>query len=128
MSHLLLVYHVGFGKNGAASGDADGVTAFHGFFGKFLDADAQPQCLVVKETAGTGSAYGVHAEIGDYSVADNNDFTVLPADFEYRPDIGEEVGGGDGMGGYLIFNDISPDDLSRQIPGAASRAGAGDLI
>jgi hypothetical protein len=75
---------------------------------------------MVQETPGAGGANSIHAKIGHDSVADDNDFTVLPANFDDCPDIREVMCGGYGVGGYFVLDDIRADNLSSQITGAAS--------
>jgi hypothetical protein len=117
--HLLLVNHIGFGKDGAASGNANRVLAFHSFGGKFIDTDSQPQCLMVQKAAGAGGAYRIHTEISHHCIAYNDNLAVLPADFQNCSYIRIKMGGGNGVSCDFIFNNVRSDDFPRQITGAA---------
>src|SRR3989338_7084846 len=90
VSHLLFVYHIRFAENSAPSCNAYRSLAGQSPPGELLDVNPKAQCLVIKEATGAGGTHGIHGEIGDNAVPNNNYLTVLAADFQnclYRGDV-----------------------------------------
>ena len=82
---------------------------------------------MVEEGAGAGGADGVHGEVDDHAVLQQDDLGVLPADLQHRAHLGDQVEGGHGVGGDLVLDDVGPDDDAAQVAGAAGGAGRRDL-
>ena len=115
--HLLLVHHVRFRKDGAASGDAHRGTARQRSLAEFFDAHIEAQRLVVKEAAGAGGADGIHGKVSDYTVADDGYLTILTPDFHDGPDVGEVMQGGHCVGRNLVLHQVRTNDYAGEVAG-----------
>src|SRR3989304_3206975 len=75
--------------------------------------------LVVQKAPGAGGADGIHAEVRDHPIPEDDNLAVLAADFNDGLNVGDKMEGPNGMGCYLVLYRIRPRHHPRQVAGTA---------
>ena len=125
-SGLLLVDHVGLGKDRARARDAHGRTRLASQAAEILDGDVEASCLLIQKGAGPGGARRVHGEIGQHTIVNDDYLAVLSADLDDRPGVRHEASSSDVVGGDLILDDVGPDNCRTEVSSAAGDANSLD--
>jgi len=83
---------------------------------------------VVEETTGARRADRVHAEVGYYTIPDNDNLAILPPDFDDGLALGEVVQGAYGVAGNLVLDQVGADDNPGKVAGAAGGGYTADIM
>ena len=127
MPDLSLVDHVRLGKHRAAGGDLAGVLGGEGHLPQILHGDAQPLGLGGEEGPRARGAEGVHGVIGDDALLQEDDFGVLPADFNDGADARVPQKGAPRVGGDFILHRVGLQHGADEPSGGAGGAHRADL-
>ena len=122
------MYKVGFRKPRAACGYRRGIRGFQCCFAEVLNGDIKPRRLIGDKCARAGCAESVHCVIGHDTAAENDDFGILPADFEYRSYIGMDVSCSYCVSGDFVLYHCGVQHSSDELSCTAGSADGGNSV